>query len=237
MAILWHHVHRRSPQRHAKHGGGMVFRLAPSGVLTTLYSFTMQDGYYPEGALIQATDGNLYGTTTAGGTSQWDNIPTHTVGIVDRSARFRIERRYTLGRSGAGRGWQSLRCCRSCGRDRRRPRLQDHAVGHVHQSSQLFRFGRVHSDRTTGTSRRRELLFATTYNGRSQQQRHLFQNHAGRRAHYASQLLSGRWKRPQLPHAGERRQFLRDDASRWDRQRRDHLQNHACWGAEHNSDF
>jgi uncharacterized repeat protein (TIGR03803 family) len=50
---------------------GTVFRITPSGVLTTLYSFCPQancpDGWRPYGALVQATDGNFYGVTTWGG--------------------------------------------------------------------------------------------------------------------------------------------------------------------------
>ena len=52
------------------HSNGSVFRITPAGVLTTLYSFCSQsacaDGANPAGALIQATDGNLYGTTELG---------------------------------------------------------------------------------------------------------------------------------------------------------------------------
>jgi uncharacterized repeat protein (TIGR03803 family) len=50
---------------------GTIFKITPSGTLTTLYSFCSQsgctDGYAPEGGLIRATDGNLYGTTADGG--------------------------------------------------------------------------------------------------------------------------------------------------------------------------
>jgi uncharacterized repeat protein (TIGR03803 family) len=50
---------------------GTVFEVSPSGSLTLLYSFCSQqgcvDGLYPEAALIQATDGNFYGTTLEGG--------------------------------------------------------------------------------------------------------------------------------------------------------------------------
>ena len=50
---------------------GTVFRITPAGTLTTLYSFCSQanctDGEWPWAALIQATDGNLYGTTDLGG--------------------------------------------------------------------------------------------------------------------------------------------------------------------------
>jgi len=52
-------------------GHGTIFQITPSGKLTTLYSFCSQpgcvDGSQPETSLVQATDGNFYGTTTAGG--------------------------------------------------------------------------------------------------------------------------------------------------------------------------
>ena len=45
-------------------GDGTVFKLTPSGTLTTLYSFTGgNDGANPMGPLVVGTDGNLYGTT------------------------------------------------------------------------------------------------------------------------------------------------------------------------------
>ena len=54
--------------------GGTVFKMTPAGALTTLYNFcstTAQagclDGTDPAGALVQATDGNFYGTTGFGG--------------------------------------------------------------------------------------------------------------------------------------------------------------------------
>jgi uncharacterized repeat protein (TIGR03803 family) len=55
--------------------GGTVFKITPTGTLTTLYSFcskvsktgTCTDGSYPKAALLQASDGNLYGTTDEGG--------------------------------------------------------------------------------------------------------------------------------------------------------------------------
>ena len=39
------------------------------GTLTTLHSFNNTDGDQPEGGLVQAPDGILYGTTNEGGTS------------------------------------------------------------------------------------------------------------------------------------------------------------------------
>ena len=47
-------------------GCGTVFKITPSGTLTTLHSFDSADGL-PCAGLIQATDGNFYGTTAAGG--------------------------------------------------------------------------------------------------------------------------------------------------------------------------
>jgi uncharacterized repeat protein (TIGR03803 family) len=48
-------------------GCGTIFRITPAGVLTTLYNFCLllncEDGDLPSGGLIQATDGNFYGTT------------------------------------------------------------------------------------------------------------------------------------------------------------------------------
>ena len=59
----------------ARNGGanavGTVFEITPSGALTTLYSFCSEsgcaDGANPVAGLVQATNGNLYGTTLAGG--------------------------------------------------------------------------------------------------------------------------------------------------------------------------
>lgn len=55
-------------------GCGTVFKITPSGTLTTLHNFEGTDGYYPEAALIQGTDGNFYGATGQGGTSNLGTI-------------------------------------------------------------------------------------------------------------------------------------------------------------------
>lgn len=46
---------------------GTVFKITPSGVLTTLHSFHGWDGRYPIGGVSQASNGAFYGTTTSGG--------------------------------------------------------------------------------------------------------------------------------------------------------------------------
>jgi uncharacterized repeat protein (TIGR03803 family) len=56
--------------------GGTAFKITSAGKLTTLYSFCGQVGcpnsQQPYGTLIQATDGDLYGTTYYGGNGQQD---------------------------------------------------------------------------------------------------------------------------------------------------------------------
>ena len=51
-------------------GGGTIFKITPRGKLTTVYNFCSQtncaDGQNAN-ALVQATDGNFYGTTISGG--------------------------------------------------------------------------------------------------------------------------------------------------------------------------
>ncbi len=46
---------------------GTVFKMDSAGTVTTVYSFAGSDGDLPEGGVIQATDGNFYGTTASGG--------------------------------------------------------------------------------------------------------------------------------------------------------------------------
>ncbi|MBZ5573821.1 MAG: hypothetical protein LAO09_18300 [Acidobacteriia bacterium] len=48
-------------------GCGTVFKITPAGLLTTLHTFEFTDGAHPIGAVMQATDGNIYGTTSEGG--------------------------------------------------------------------------------------------------------------------------------------------------------------------------
>jgi uncharacterized repeat protein (TIGR03803 family) len=48
---------------------GTVFAIDAAGTLATLYEFHGPDGFNPYAGLLQATDGNLYGTTCSGGAS------------------------------------------------------------------------------------------------------------------------------------------------------------------------
>jgi uncharacterized repeat protein (TIGR03803 family) len=61
---------------------GTIFKITTDGTFTTVYSFCAQslcaDGGLPHAALIQATDGNLYGTTTEGGAGNLGTIFTLT---------------------------------------------------------------------------------------------------------------------------------------------------------------
>jgi uncharacterized repeat protein (TIGR03803 family) len=64
-------------------GCGVVFKLAPDGTETTLYSFTGgDDGGQPSAGLIIDAAGNLYGTTEFGGSANC----THGCGVVFRIA-------------------------------------------------------------------------------------------------------------------------------------------------------
>lgn len=59
-------------------GSGEVFEITPGGTLTTLYSFCSQsgctDGEYTYAVLVQATDGNFYGTTYLGGANNYGTV-------------------------------------------------------------------------------------------------------------------------------------------------------------------
>jgi uncharacterized repeat protein (TIGR03803 family) len=54
-------------------GDGTLFEITSEGELTTLHNFDMTDGAQPWGGLVQATDGNFYGTTALDGTSSSGN--------------------------------------------------------------------------------------------------------------------------------------------------------------------
>jgi uncharacterized repeat protein (TIGR03803 family) len=53
---------------------GTVFKVTPSGTMTTLYNFSGADGENPRGGLTLGTDGNFYGTTTLGGANNLGTV-------------------------------------------------------------------------------------------------------------------------------------------------------------------
>src|SRR5437764_1333762 len=54
---------------------GTVFRITPSGALTTIYRFSgLADEGNPLAALIQGSDGNLYGTTAGGLSNEYGTV-------------------------------------------------------------------------------------------------------------------------------------------------------------------
>jgi uncharacterized repeat protein (TIGR03803 family) len=62
-----------SPER-----SGTVFKITPSGALTTIYSFCSltdcADGQSPFGALTEAPNGNFYGTTAGNENGIWGSV-------------------------------------------------------------------------------------------------------------------------------------------------------------------
>jgi uncharacterized repeat protein (TIGR03803 family) len=68
-------------------GCGLLFRLSPGGAFTVLHTFTgttadhAQNPIYPYGALVQASDGNFYGTTSEGA-SVYRMTPSGSVSTV-----------------------------------------------------------------------------------------------------------------------------------------------------------
>jgi uncharacterized repeat protein (TIGR03803 family) len=55
-------------------GCGTVFKITADGTVTTLHKFEDTDGAYPEGGLVQATDGNLYGATSSYGAHSYGTV-------------------------------------------------------------------------------------------------------------------------------------------------------------------
>jgi uncharacterized repeat protein (TIGR03803 family) len=66
-------------------GAGTIFKVTPSGTLTTLYNFCSQtsctDGADPQGGLVQDTNGSLYGTTYGGGANGDGTVFRLAVGL------------------------------------------------------------------------------------------------------------------------------------------------------------
>ena len=63
---------------------GTLFRITPAGAVTILHSFSglLGDGSVPMGGVVQAADGNLYGTTALGGAHSMGTVFRTALGIV-----------------------------------------------------------------------------------------------------------------------------------------------------------
>ena len=70
---------------------GVIFRLTPSFEFTVLHNFSGGfDGAYPAAGLVEASDGNFYGTTIRGGANGYGVlVPYHSRRCFHRAARFR----------------------------------------------------------------------------------------------------------------------------------------------------
>ena len=85
----------------ASYSGG-VFKVDAKGNETMLYSFTGgTDGAFPISALVRDHEGNLYGTTTQGGSAG-----AGVVFKVDPSGNETVLHNFTGGSDGAGPGWR-----------------------------------------------------------------------------------------------------------------------------------
>jgi len=64
-------------------GCGTVFRISPGGSYTSLYSFagSLSDGSDPVAGLVQASDGNFYGTTAEGGANNSGTVFRLTISL------------------------------------------------------------------------------------------------------------------------------------------------------------
>jgi uncharacterized repeat protein (TIGR03803 family) len=71
--------------------GGTVFKITAAGTITTLHSFDCSEGCEPQSGVIQASDGNLYGTTSGGGVGR-GSLQDHTYGHLHHAAFIRLHR-------------------------------------------------------------------------------------------------------------------------------------------------
>lgn len=81
-----------------------MFRIDPSGVFSTVHTFSGADGAEPEEALLQTPDGSIYGTTLFGGDSSCTvsgYTGCGTIFKIDTSGNFTTLHEFTGGPDGA----------------------------------------------------------------------------------------------------------------------------------------
>ena len=92
-------------QKGAKHttSFGTVFKITPSGQLTTLHYFgEPPDGEQPEGELVEGRDGNFYGVTKDGGDAVSDFQHRGTVYKITSSGSLTILHRFSNAKNDGG---------------------------------------------------------------------------------------------------------------------------------------
>jgi uncharacterized repeat protein (TIGR03803 family) len=80
-------------------GCGTIFKITSSGVLTTLHSFEGSDGSIPVAGLVEATNGELYGTTDAGGSDEC-SLGCGTVFKISRGGKYTLLHKFDASTQG-----------------------------------------------------------------------------------------------------------------------------------------
>jgi uncharacterized repeat protein (TIGR03803 family) len=86
-------------------GCGTIFKITPSGTLTTVYNFESTDGAYPAAALVQAIDGDLYGTTYEGGSTACHGVGCGTIFKLTPGGTLTVLHRFDDSDGGYPEGW------------------------------------------------------------------------------------------------------------------------------------
>ncbi len=76
---------------------GVVFKIASSGDFTVLHSFTPADAFNPWAGLVRDADGNMYGTTSSGGSAGFGAIFK-----LDAALNYSVIFNFAGGAGGAG---------------------------------------------------------------------------------------------------------------------------------------
>lgn len=80
---------------------GSIFKMSPTGELTTIHAFTAEDGAKANGPLVNGADGNLYGMTSSGGEFGRGTIFRIRLGALNR-APVAVADEATFGLPGGG---------------------------------------------------------------------------------------------------------------------------------------